>query len=51
MTNAQHAAEHIRDVPQSCICIWQWDALYGRYTLRYPAFGCPWHLGGKLWLA
>jgi hypothetical protein len=46
---SNHAAELIRDRPQSCLCIFEWDPLLRRHVLKWATFGCPWHSGGKLW--
>jgi hypothetical protein len=40
-------AARIRDVPTSCICIWEWNQAKQCFRLKTVKFGCPWHSGGK----
>jgi hypothetical protein len=48
-TAAEHAAaegheeEYARDVPRTCICVWQFDVHERRYVIIGPVLGCPWH--------
>jgi hypothetical protein len=44
---AERVAEYVRDVPQSCICLWQWSRSWQHWTLDTVVYGCPWHEGGK----
>lgn len=35
----------VRDIPASCICIWDWDAQLVKWQLFEQLPGCPWHEG------
>lgn len=39
-------AMHVRDVPASCICLWEWDARRVKWHIVKLLPGCPWHEGG-----
>jgi hypothetical protein len=36
-------AEYARDVPRTCICVWQFRRRDGRYVIVGQVDGCPWH--------
>jgi hypothetical protein len=40
---------HIRDVPSSCVCSWEYDPAKHAWRLIASREGCPWHAeAGKL---
>lgn len=36
----------VRDIPASCICLWDWDARLEKWAMAARMPGCPWHEGG-----
>jgi len=41
-------AMRIRDVPESCICVWEWSVAQARWVLAGQLAGCPWHEDGSV---
>jgi hypothetical protein len=36
----------VRDIPRSCICVWDWDGHLAKWQMIKQLPGCPWHEGG-----
>jgi len=36
-------AEYARDVPRTCICVWQFSRRSRQYGMVSLVGGCPWH--------
>ena len=36
----------VRDIPESCICLWDWDEHLAKWQIVKQLPGCPWHEGG-----
>lgn len=36
----------VRDIPKSCICLWDWDGRLAKWQIVKQLPGCPWHEGG-----
>ena len=43
---ARATTMHVRDVPESCTCIWDWQESRGRWVMFARMPGCPWHTPG-----
>lgn len=35
-----------RDIPRTCICVWDWDGHLGKWQMIKRLPGCPWHERG-----
>lgn len=35
-----------RDIPRTCICVWDWDGHLAKWQMIKRLPGCPWHEGG-----
>jgi hypothetical protein len=38
--------ERWRDIPRSCVCVWEWNGHLRAYLLIAVKDGCPWHTRG-----
>jgi hypothetical protein len=36
------SANYVRDVPRSCICLWDWSGRRGQWQRIRTLPGCPW---------
>lgn len=45
LSGMKHGWEWTRDIPHSCLCVWEWNVKTRAYDRTSERLECPWHEG------